>query len=42
VGHTGTTYVVDEHGQVLVEWSFGTPPEDMANDLRVLLARQAA
>lgn len=42
VGHTGTTYVVDERGQVLVEWSFGTPPEDMANDLRVLLAREAA
>jgi len=40
IGHSGTTYVVDDEGVVLVEWSFGTPPEDMANDLRVLLKRE--
>jgi protein SCO1/2 len=38
VSHTAITYVVDEGGQVLVEWTFGTPPEDMAHDLAILLA----
>ena len=38
VTHTAITYVVDDQGRVLVEWTFGTPPEDMAHDLRILLA----
>lgn len=37
VSHTAVTYVVDAEGAVRVEWSFGTPPQDMAHDLRVLL-----
>ena len=39
VAHTGTTYLVDPDGTVLVEWSFGTKPEVLANDLRLLLAQ---
>jgi protein SCO1/2 len=39
VAHSGTTYVIDEQGTVLVEWPFGISTEDMANDLRVALAR---
>jgi protein SCO1/2 len=38
VSHTAITYVVDERGQVVVEWTFGTPPDDMAHDLAILLA----
>lgn len=38
VSHTGTSYLVDPDGTVLVEWSFGTKPEVLANDLRLLLA----
>ena len=41
VTHTAITYVVDDQGRVLVEWTFGTPPEDMAHDLRLLLAGAA-
>ncbi|MEZ5144145.1 MAG: SCO family protein [Acidimicrobiales bacterium] len=39
VVHTGTAYVIDEHGTVLVEWPFGISADDMANDLRAALAR---
>lgn len=39
VTHSGTHYLVDETGTVLVEWSFGTKPEVLANDLRLLLAK---
>lgn len=39
VTHTGTAYVIDEHGTVLVEWPFGITTDDMANDLRVALAK---
>ena len=42
VTHTGTAYVVDEHGTVLVEWPFGITTDDMANDLRVALAKVGA
>ncbi|MCZ7526365.1 MAG: SCO family protein [Acidimicrobiia bacterium] len=41
MSHTAQVFVVDETGTVLVEWPFGTYPESMAHDLRVLLARQA-
>lgn len=37
VGHSATTYVVDEGGRVLVEWPFGVTKDGMANDLRILL-----
>ena len=37
VAHSGTTYVVDEHGKVLVEWPFGTTPAAMRNDLSILI-----
>ena len=35
-------YVIDDTGQVLVEWPFGTEPDAMAADLEVLLERQRA
>jgi protein SCO1/2 len=37
VAHTALGYVVDEHGEVRVQWDFGTLPRDMAGDLRALL-----
>lgn len=37
VGHSATTYVVDESGIVLVEWPFGVDKDTMINDLRILL-----
>ncbi|MCC5951952.1 MAG: SCO family protein [Acidimicrobiia bacterium] len=37
VAHSATTYVVGPDGTVLVEWAFGTTPELMADDLRLLL-----
>jgi protein SCO1/2 len=39
VAHSATTYVIDQDGTVLVEWPFGTAAQDMAHDLRLLLAR---
>jgi len=42
VGHSAITYVVDDTGEVLVEWPFGTEPEAMASDLEVLLERRQA
>lgn len=39
VGHSATTYVVDENGIVLVEWPFGVDKESMLNDFRILLDR---
>lgn len=39
VSHTASTSVVDAKGTVVVQWPFGTPPKTMAQDLRVLLAR---
>jgi protein SCO1/2 len=38
VSHTGFLYAVDDAGRLQVTWSFGTPAEDIANDLQVLLA----
>ena len=42
VGHTAITYVVDDTGEVLVEWPFGTEPDAIADDLNVLLEQQQA
>ncbi|MCZ7535773.1 MAG: SCO family protein [Acidimicrobiia bacterium] len=39
--HTALTYVVDDAGVVLVEWPFGTAPEDMRSDIEQLLDRVA-
>lgn len=41
VAHTARSFVVDDQGQVVVEWSFGTGPDVMASDLQILLDRQA-
>ncbi|MGH7741544.1 MAG: SCO family protein [Candidatus Eiseniibacteriota bacterium] len=38
VGHTATSYLVDERGRIVEEWGFGTTPSAMAADLRILLA----
>lgn len=38
VGHSTSTYVVDENGVVLVEWPFGLGVDSVAADLEVLLA----
>lgn len=37
VGHSATTYVVDDQGMVVVEWPYGLSAEDMTNDLQLLL-----
>lgn len=42
VSHTAITYVVDDQGEVLVEWPFGTEPAAMADDLTVLLDRASS
>jgi protein SCO1/2 len=41
VAHSGTTYVVDDKGRVLVEWPFGVTADEMASDLRLLLTEEA-
>jgi protein SCO1/2 len=42
VAHTARSFLIDDQGQVVVEWAFGTSPEVMANDIAILLDRQAA
>jgi len=37
VGHSATTYVVNDQGVVVVEWPYGLTADDMANDLEILL-----
>jgi protein SCO1/2 len=37
VGHSTTTYVVNDKGVVVVEWPYGLTADDMANDLLLLL-----
>ena len=37
VSHTARVYVVDVNGNLSLSFAFGTPPEDVANDLRILL-----
>ena len=41
VSHTARSFVVDDRGRVVVEWPFGTGPDAMASDLRLLLDQQA-
>lgn len=38
VSHTATIYVVDAAGRVRVTWPFGTTADEMAHDLRLLVA----
>jgi protein SCO1/2 len=40
VSHTARSYVVDDQGNVVVEWAFGSGADVMANDLKLLLAKQ--
>ncbi len=40
VAHTALSYLVDEHGAVILEWDYGTAPTDLAHDLRLMLDRQ--
>jgi len=40
--HTAVTYVVDEHGTVVLEWPFGVSPAAISDDLQTLLHRNAA
>lgn len=37
VSHTGFLYAVDDAGDLQVSWAFGTPADDIAHDLRLLL-----
>ncbi|MEM9037351.1 MAG: SCO family protein [Actinomycetota bacterium] len=39
VAHTGSLYVVDDRGRLLLTWPFGTTVEDLGNDLELLLDR---
>ena len=41
VSHSGSAYVVNAAGDVVVEWPFGLDAKAMANDLRLLLAGRA-
>lgn len=40
VVHSGTAYVVDDKGTVVVEWPFGFDTESMTNDLEILLTQR--
>lgn len=40
VTHTGTSYVVDDTGTVIVEWPFGIDVPSMTNDLTILLDKK--
>jgi copper(I)-binding protein/cytochrome oxidase Cu insertion factor (SCO1/SenC/PrrC family) len=42
VSHTGLAYIVDDRGRIRVQWDFGTKPDVMAHDLRILLATSPA
>lgn len=41
VGHSATTYVINDQGKVVVEWPYGLTADDMANDLKILLNKSA-
>ena len=41
VVHSGSLYVVDDQGQLVLTWPFGTPVDDLVNDLRLLLEAKA-
>ncbi len=36
VSHSAFLYVLDDHGRLIEQWPFGTPPKDMTADLRLL------
>lgn len=38
VAHSASLYAVDDLGRLVVQWTFGTPPEDVAADLELLLS----
>lgn len=40
VSHSAVTYVVDDTGEVVVEWPFGLDSLDMAADLKTLLTKE--
>lgn len=40
VAHTARSFVIDDQGEVVVEWTFGTSADAMAADLGLLLDRQ--
>jgi protein SCO1/2 len=40
VAHSAITYVVDDTGTVVVEWTFGFESSDMTNDLKTLLTEE--
>ncbi len=42
VAHTSLAYLVDERGEVLVQWDFGVHPDDLVHDIRWFLHRSAA
>jgi protein SCO1 len=41
VSHTARVYGVDINGNLRLSFAFGAPPEDVANDLRILLKESA-
>ncbi len=41
VAHSAKSFVVDDTGDIVVEWAFGTGADVMANDLRLLLEQQS-
>jgi protein SCO1/2 len=38
VGHTSHLYAVDDRGRLVLQWPFGTAPDDIRADLEQLLA----
>lgn len=40
VSHTGDLYVVDDRGDIVLQWPFGTASDDLAADLAAMLADQ--
>ena len=38
VGHSADLYVVDDRGDIVLQWPFGTSSDDLAADLQTLLA----
>lgn len=38
VSHTGDLYVVDDRGDIVLQWPFGTASDDIAADLSAMLA----
>ncbi len=39
VAHTAFLYAINEEGELMVSWAFGTPPDEIEQDLEILLAR---